>query len=361
VRHIAISTQDELKIIGEYKPMPRSGMNLPGAPKYNTPITPKENTFRFLKGEGLWAPCGADFVTLCPRIIPDNVARAFVIDAQPIDNATEGGGPDMFGVEWEYVPQVGGSMVRPGSPLKVPDITQWEKYITFPDLDQYDWEGNAKVNAPYIGDGRITMIWILNGLFERLISFMEFENAALALIDDDEKEAVHRLFDKLCDFYDDYIARLHKYYNADAIYFHDDWGSQRAPFFSLNTVREMIVPYLKRVCDSAHKNNMFVDFHSCGKIEPLVPAMIEAGVDVWSGQPMNDRLQVLKQYGDRIKLNFGPTAMFGASEDQVVEETKKFLEVYGPYIGSITVSTGFGGGRKVYEMVYAYSREAFSK
>ena len=31
---------------------------------------------------------------------------------------------------------------------------------------------------------------------------MEFENAALALIDDDEKEAVHRLFDKLCDLYD---------------------------------------------------------------------------------------------------------------------------------------------------------------
>ncbi len=341
--------------------MPTFGRVSPGAPKYNTPITPRENIFRFLKGEGLWAPCGSDIVTLCPSIIPDNVARAFVIEAQPFDNAVNGGGLDMFGIEWEYIPQVGGSMVRPGSPLKVPDILQWENYITFPNLDDYDWEGSVKANASHISDGRAMMVWVMNGLFERLISFMEFENAALALIDDDEKEAVHRLFDRLCVFYDDYIGRLHKYYNADAIYFHDDWGSQRAPFFSLDTVREMIVPYLKRVCDSAHKNNMFVDFHSCGKIEMLVPAMIEAGVDVWSGQPMNDRLLVLKQYGDQIKLNFGPTAGFGMTQEQVAEATQKFLDEYGPYIGSITVSTGFGGGGKMYEMVYAYSREAFSR
>lgn len=358
MRNINFNVKDELKVIGEYKSFPFMGPNTPGSPKYNTPITPKENVFRFLKGEGLWAPMGSDFVTLCPKIIPDNVARAFVIEAESVPPT---GGLDMFGVEWEYVPAAGGSMVRPGQPLKVPDICEWEKYITFPNIDEYDWEGSAEKNAPYIGNGRVTMVWMMNGLFERLISFMEFENAALALIDDDEKQAVHRLFDKLCDLYDAFFEKYKKYYDADCIYFHDDWGSQRAPFFSLDTVREMLVPYLKRVCDSAHKRNMFIDFHSCGKIEMLVPAMIEAGVDVWSGQDMNDREYVLREYGDSIKLNFGPVAGFGMSNEKIVEETQKFLDKYGKYLKSIFVSTGFGGNPKMYEMVYTYSREAFSK
>ncbi len=135
---------------------------------------------------------------------------------------------------------------------------------------------------------------------------MEFENAALALIDEDQKDAVHALFSKLCDFYDDMFRRFKKYYNADGIYFHDDWGSQRAPFFSLDVCREMIVPYLKRVCDTCHELGMYLDLHSCGFNELLVPAMIEAGVDVWSGQTMNDRVKMLKLYGDKIKLNIAP-------------------------------------------------------
>jgi hypothetical protein len=37
---------------------------------------------------------------------------------------------------------------------------------------------------------------------------MEFQYAALALIDEDQKDGVHRLFDRLADFYDDMIGRF---------------------------------------------------------------------------------------------------------------------------------------------------------
>ena len=37
--------------------------------------------------------------------------------------------------------------------------------------------------------------------FERLISFMDFENAAVALIDDSQKDAV-KSFSSLCDLYE---------------------------------------------------------------------------------------------------------------------------------------------------------------
>ena len=44
----------------------------------------------------------------------------------------------MFGVEWQYVPVTSGSMVK-GQP-KIKDVTL-EEYLTFLDLDSFDWEG----------------------------------------------------------------------------------------------------------------------------------------------------------------------------------------------------------------------------
>ena len=34
----------------------------------------------------------------------------------------------------------------------------------------------------------------------------------------------------------------------------------------------------------------------------LVPAMVEAGVDVWAGQPINDKALLYEEYGKDIVL-----------------------------------------------------------
>ena len=297
---MSIDFENELRQIGWYPTVLINGAPSQPVPMLNTPITPKENYLRFLRRDHpLWTPCGMDIVTLIPMINPDNPARGLVFDNCDFKEE-DSGGPDMFGVEWEYVPQVHGSMVRPGNPLKIPDITRWEEYLTFPDLDGWDWKGWGEKNRALAEDGRVKEIWIMNGLFERLISFMEFENAALALVDEEQQEGVHRLMSALCDFYDELIDRFHTYYGATSVYFHDDWGSQRAPFFSADTCWEMIGQYLKRVCDSCHKRDMALELHSCGKIETLVPVMIAAGVDLWGGQPMNDYDMLVDKYGDQM-------------------------------------------------------------
>ncbi len=134
----------------------------------------------------------------------------------------------MFGVQWDFIPVAGGSMVRPLNP-KVKDIRHWEKYITFPDLDQYDWEGEGRKCARVQSEDRMNRIWILTGLNERLISFMDFDKAMIAYVDEDMKQGVHRLFDRLCVFYDDLIGRFKTYFNCDVLMFNDDWGTQRGP------------------------------------------------------------------------------------------------------------------------------------
>ena len=280
----------ELIPIGEEPSFMNRG---PGRPIYDTPITPKENLFMSLRHEKpLWMPMGDGTTMICPAV-PDNIARAFVFETKKVPTEIGiVGGFDMFGVEWEYVPTAGGSMVRGGAP-KIPDITEWEKYVTFPNLDEIiDWKTISERNKDYGSPRKALSVQILNGLFERLISFMDMSGALVALVDEDEQEGVHRLFDKLCDFYDDYMRHYVEYFHAEHFVFHDDWGSQRAPFFSYDTVEEMLLPYLTRIAASAHKYGCFFEMHSCGKNGSLVTHMAKGGVDVWQTQPMNDLEQI---------------------------------------------------------------------
>jgi hypothetical protein len=263
---IKLPFSEELESSGSY-PSIRQGE--PGAKKRKSPIAPRENYMRLFKGgKPLWIPLAGDLNSFNPIIVPDNICRAMVTETETVE-PEKCGGLDWFGVRWNYVPVAGGSMVQPGDP-KVKDITQWEKYIAFPDLDKLDWEGSALKNKNYLDDDRPCNMTIFTGLFERLISFIDFEGAAVALIDEDEQPAVHRLFDRLADFYIDLIKHFKKYYNVEIITFHDDWGSQRSPFFSTDTWEEMILPYLKRIIDAAHKLGVLFELHSCGMIEPIV-------------------------------------------------------------------------------------------
>ncbi|NLO49088.1 MAG: hypothetical protein GX111_12405 [Clostridiales bacterium] len=97
-------------------------------------------------------------------------------------------------------------------------------------------------NRDYLRTNLIIFSTIYIGYFERLISFVGFENAAITLVDEDQKKAVHRLFEKLTDFYIEYAQLLHRYLNVEWIEFHDDWGNQRSLMFSLETHREIIFP-----------------------------------------------------------------------------------------------------------------------
>ncbi|NLO46995.1 MAG: methyltransferase [Clostridiales bacterium] len=351
---MAVIIKNKLETDGVYDTLMINSIRGDAPPRYKTPISPRENFFRFLKNDKpVWLPNTADFITFIPKIFADNIARAFVFDNEAFDPDNNGGGPDAFNVEWEYIPAVGGSMVRPGNPVKIPDISRWEDYIAFPDLNKLDWAHYRALNKGIVEDDRVKVVWVMNGIFERLISFMTFENAALALIDEDQQEHVHRLFDRLCDFYDELVDKFHVYYGADGIYFHDDWGSQRAPFFSVDTAREMIAPYLRRFCDSCHKRGMYVELHSCGKIETLVPVMIEAGVDIWSGQEMNDKVMLVKKYCDRIKIGVFPRLpMDNATDDDVVKAVEQLMEEYKGCLHGLAVFPMQFNSDLLYRVIY---------
>ena len=157
---------------------------LPPIPVYNSPITPRENFRRMVRGDHyLWLPHTLDINYLFPWCVPDSIARGMVTDPMGI-TPDQFGGPDMFGIPWEYVPQVMGSMVRPGEPF-VKDLDHWQDVMKFPDIETWDWEACAERTEVMRSDGRVLKISFFTGFFERLISMVEMTDALLAMIDED--------------------------------------------------------------------------------------------------------------------------------------------------------------------------------
>lgn len=259
---------------------PRPGLS--DIPYFNIPITVKENIrSAVFKKDCLYMPDFRDYSYFTPRCVPDNKARCLVLDGgKPLPPE---GGKDMFGVTWVYVEVAQGAMVRPGNPL-LTDLNDWEEKVVWPDIDSWDWEKQISISADFTGESERAIVPVIfSGYFERLISLMDMENACVAMIDEDQENAIYSFFEKLTDLYCRLVDRYASDFSIDGICLHDDWGSQRAPFFSLQTVRKVLVPHIKRLAEHIHKRNLFFDLHSCGQVESLVPAMLEIGVDSWSG------------------------------------------------------------------------------
>ena len=315
----------ELTVVGEVPNM----LGGPGIPIYTFPVTAKEGVLSIYRKEPIWQVLlgfGPETAHFIPSINPDNIARAFTFDgvSDPVNG--QKGGKDLFGIEWEYVESAGGSMVRPGKPF-IEDANEIAEKIVWPDVESWDWEGFREGNEGYLTDEKFNLCTVMNGWYERLISFMDFEGAAMAMIDEDQQDAVKAFFDQLSDLYIRIMDKYLTYFpEIDVISMHDDWGSQKDTFFSPATAEEMIVPYMKRCTDFIHSKGKFCDLHSCGQNMKQVPNYISAGWDSWNPQSMNDTHKMYEEYGDQ--LIFGVMPELYDTKNTSEEEQRVFARAY---------------------------------
>ena len=123
-----------------------------------------------------------------------------------------------------------------------------------------------------------------------------------------------------------------------------DFGSQNGPMLSELTYCDLYLPYQKRLNDWIHENTNWKTFiHSCGSIEPLLNAIIDAGFDILnpvqcSAQNM-DPATLKARYGHRIVFWGGgvdtqKTLPFGTPKELYAEVTEriKILKQGGGYV-----------------------------
>jgi len=138
------------------------------------------------------------------------------------------------------------------------------------------------------------------------------------------------------------------YYSRLGPYLHvttsgDDFGTQRAPFISPRMFGELVAPwYDRRIALTKEYTSAAFFHHTCGAVYPLIPRMIESGVEILNPiQPTAQDMEPkkLKQtYGKKITFWGGADTQqvlpYGAPQD-VRRHVHEILSVFGKEGGYI--------------------------
>jgi len=94
----------------------------------------------------------------------------------------------------------------------------------------------------------------------------------------------------------------------DGMFFYEDMGFKERPFMSPGMYREILQPGHAKLFSFAHSLGLKVIVHSCGYVEPLVPGLIEAGMDCLQAMEVKagmDLYTLHKRFGDQIAFYGG--------------------------------------------------------
>ncbi len=86
---------------------------------------------------------------------------------------------------------------------------------------------------------------------------------------------------------------------VDGLFLTDDWGTQQGTFVGSKIFEQFFASRYATLFDAIHARGWHVILHSCGRINALVPRLIELGVDVLNMQ--QPRAYGLVEFGEQFK------------------------------------------------------------
>lgn len=155
-----------------------------------------------------------------------------------------------------------------------------------------------------------------------------------------EPDMMHYYFNRLADVHlenlQNLLPRIAPY--CQVLQFGDDLGTQEAPQISPETYRRMIMPYHARQYQwvQNHYPSVKVFLHCCGAIAPLIPHLIDAGVQVLNPVQISAKgmqpAALKKAFGGSLSFwgggaNTSQTVTFG-TPDEIRKESKALIEVF---------------------------------
>lgn len=152
---------------------------------------------------------------------------------------------------------------------------------------------------------------------------------------------------------------------VDVLCFYDDAGMQRGLQIAPALWRRFIKPAWQRVLETVRRQFPQVRFflHSCGKIDPIVPDVIELGFHVLHPvQPeCMDFADAHRRYGERIVLAATISAQrlfpFGSAEE-IRREVRRLAEIVGPSRRTILMPSNRIQPETPWENVTAFAEAA---
>lgn len=157
---------------------------------------------------------------------------------------------------------------------------------------------------------------------------------------------IHALFEKMTDVW---IKKFDQLWaaagdNVDAVPVYNDLGSNMGGLYRTETVKEMIIPYIRRFMDHVDRTSKYhVIFHSCGSVYQYLPDLIDAGIKILNpvqlGAKDMEPEKLKREYGRDLVFWGGAvdpqhTLSFGTPE-QVKQEARRNIEHFNKQGGFI--------------------------
>ena len=231
--------------------------------------------------------------------------------------------------------QIGAFPVHDEEHTVVKDITKWRDVVKAPNI-KFPAEAWAEAKASAAAVDRTEQyctVFVAPGLFEHVHYLMSMEEALMAFYE--EPEAMHELIEYLTDWEIELAKEFITHIKPDALFHHDDWGSQINSFLSPSMFEEFFLEPYKRIYGFYKENGVeLVVHHSDSYAANLVPYMIDMGIDIWQGvMKTNNIPELIKKYGEKITfmggLHSGEIDFPGWTQDIIAEEVEKACTEYG--------------------------------
>ena len=323
--------------------------------KRDYPIEPKENLLRALRHEKpLWMP---NFMAYFQD-------TSYIGRGEPLQDGEQF--VDMWGVTQQFSSaQASATAIS----TAFDEVTEWREKLVWPNI--------SEMNLPekFAGfkrkENRLVTGHIPTACFEQLHKLEGFEQALVDMIL--ETQTCRELFEAQVDFQLEYFKEMHKIFNYEYVIYHDDWGTARGPFFSMELFKEAVLPPSIRLVKEVQKMGVPVMFHCCGLIDAFIPYLVEdIGADGLQIQKINDIKGILQKYGDIVTVEYSEPDPFIMYDKESTSEDIKNLARYvvdnfGAHVnpGAGVVVSISAPTEEIYncfeDEMYEYSLEKYSK
>jgi uroporphyrinogen decarboxylase len=205
----------------------------------------------------------------------------------------------------------------------------------------------------------------LDGLFAR-VQFMSMEETLPVLLE--EPEWMKAVADDGADFMIQAIDLVRQQgVRLDGLYYNDDIAYKNGPMFSPTVFREIFKPGITRVCDYVHSFGGHVFMHTDGYITPLIPDIIEAGVDILDPLEAKagvDLTELRDRFGRQLvwEGNIDAMKLYYGTKQDIEDEVKSKLSLFpeGGYIyrldGPISEEASYDNYRWLIDCVHKYGK-----
>ena len=276
-------------------------------------LTPRENFLMAVEWRNpAWLPC---------PMFDDSVK---VVEPGLVDHRTEG--VDDWGIVWVLK-----DPYSDGFPVDTP-IKSLE------DVDKYQPPSlsKRKVLEPILKaiqrvDRHVSLVALDHGwgIFERawlLLGGMD----KLFLASRRRPDVVHQLMDMVVKVKLEALEMILEEVDIDIVFYGDDWGMEDRLLFSPQWWRTFVKPRHERLYRAVKKAGLLCFLHTDGRVEDLIPELIEMGVDILNIQrECNNWPKILREFRGSVTLWGGVNArtLDRGAPEQIAKEVAECIEL----------------------------------